>query len=74
MNLNISIAGSLRNQRARNRWLVTYTLINNPSLVPLRASQMEAGAEGEVGGQGAEPERPMNDYEPTVQYPALSEC
>ena len=29
------------NRRIRNRWLVAYTLINNPSLRPLRAPQLQ---------------------------------
>jgi hypothetical protein len=54
-----------RNRRIRNRWLVAYTLINNPGLIPLRASQMEAQRDGV--GQEAEPEkRALNDYEPIV--------
>ncbi|CAI8020780.1 Stimulated by retinoic acid gene 6 protein-like [Geodia barretti] len=54
-----------RNRRIRNRWLVAYTLMNNPGLIPLRASQMEAQRDGV--GQEAEPEkRALNDYEPIV--------
>ena len=51
-----------RNRRIHNRWLVAYTLINNPSLVPLRASHMEA--QGKERGE-EEKEMAPNDYEPT---------
>jgi hypothetical protein len=52
-----------RNRRIRNRWLVAYTLINNPGLIPLRASQMEAQGEG-----GAEVKE---HYEPIVLIPGI---
>ena len=30
--------------KIRNRWLVAYTLVRNPSLIPMTASNLEAAA------------------------------
>ena len=35
---------SLKSRRARNRWLVAYTLLRNPGLQELRASRVEERA------------------------------
>jgi hypothetical protein len=31
-------------RKIRNRWLVAYTLVRNPSLIPLTATNLEAAA------------------------------
>ena len=39
---------SLKSRRARNRWLVTYTLLRNPSLQELTASRIEERAHTQI--------------------------
>ena len=41
MNFIFCTFTEVMNRRIRNRWLVAYTLINNPSLRPLRAPQLQ---------------------------------
>jgi hypothetical protein len=53
--------GSVRNRKARNRWLVAYTLVHNPSLRPLRASQLISGCSQEEAREEAE--RVVNEYD-----------
>jgi hypothetical protein len=41
--------------RSRNRWQLAYTLLNNPSTIPLRGSQVNLGpTEKEEAGAGTE--------------------
>jgi hypothetical protein len=59
--------GSVRDRKARNRWLVAYTLVHNPSLRPLRAAQLISGCGQEEAGNGAE--KAVNEYEILVALP-----
>ena len=50
------------NQCARNRWLVAYTLVRNPSLTKYTASSLSAeAAKKEVSD-------PLNETDPEVKY------
>ena len=42
MHNNIIIIWILLGRRICNRWLVAYTLVRNPSLIPLTATNLEA--------------------------------
>ena len=43
--MQFSTLTEVTNQRIRNRWLVAYTLIHNPSLRPLRVAQQSVQEE-----------------------------
>ena len=65
-----------KNRRIRNKWLVAYTLIHNPSIRPLRASQLHAQhRHDDVEAEKAcvyEEMHYSNPYEVTVQLPGTN--
>ena len=54
-----------KNRRIRNKWLVAYTLIHNPSIRPLRASQLHAQHRHVEAGK-ADVNEELNPYEVTT--------
>ena len=55
---------SVKSRRIRNRWLVAYTLLHNPSVRPLRASGLPAHDDQQDQGKEQEAEEEtLNQYE-----------